>query len=106
MEQGLDALAYLRFVAALVFVLGLIGLGGWAMRRLGWAAAGSAGGRRGRRLQVLEVLPLDTRRRLVLIRRDQVEHLLLLGATGDVVVEKGITPPVPKPDAGRPEEAG
>jgi flagellar protein FliO/FliZ len=33
---------------------------------------------------------VDAKRRLVLVRRDDREHLLLLGATQDVVVESGI----------------
>jgi hypothetical protein len=33
---------------------------------------------------------MDGKRRLVLIRRDGVEHLVLLGAAGDLVIERGI----------------
>jgi hypothetical protein len=40
-----------------------------------------------RRLTVVESLMLDPRRRLVLIRADGREHLLLLGATSETVVE-------------------
>jgi flagellar protein FliO/FliZ len=85
---------YIRFVAALVFVLALIGLFGFLLRRFG-PNAGLPVQRRGtqRRLGVVEVLPLDARRRLVLVKRDGVEHLLLLGMGDDKVVETGITPP-------------
>jgi|GEM_PF-4506100 len=47
----------------------------------------------GRRLDVLEGAVIDSKRRLVLVRRDNVEHLLLIGATQDLVVETGITSP-------------
>lgn len=87
---------YLRFVAALAFTLGLIGLAWWAARR--WAhvlphgmAVRPAGG--GRRLSIVEVGTVDARHRLVLVRRDDVEHLLLIGTQNDLVVESGIRPP-------------
>jgi len=85
---------YIRFAAALVFVLALIGLFGFLLRRFG-PNAGLPVRRRGtqRRLGVVEVLPLDARRRLVLVKRDGIEHLLLLGMGEDRVVETGIIPP-------------
>jgi flagellar protein FliO/FliZ len=90
----MDTDAYLRFALALVLVLGLIALIAWLVRRFGLAqrrAPGSATPRRVRRLGVVEVCAVDGRRRLVLIKRDGVEHLLLLSGTGSgVVVERGI----------------
>lgn len=87
--------AYLRLVLALGLVLGLIFLTAALLRKYG-AALMSARGPRGaaRRLQVQEVLQLDPRRRLVLVRHDDREHLLLLGAQGDVVLGPGA--PVPR----------
>jgi flagellar protein FliO/FliZ len=41
-------------------------------------------------------MPIDPKRRLVLLRRDNVEHLVILGATGETIVETNITPPPPK----------
>lgn len=49
-------------------------------------------GRRGQRLGVSEYYELDKTRRLVLVRRDNVEHLVLIGGTQDVVIESGLTP--------------
>ena len=43
-----------------------------------------------RRLDVVEQWSLDSRRRLVLIRRDDVEHLIMTGGPVDVVIEGGI----------------
>lgn len=40
------------------------------------------------RLQVLDQVAVDARRRLVLIRRDNVEHLLLIGGPQDLVIEQ------------------
>ena len=82
--------AYLRFAFALLFVLGLIGLCAWGARRFGMTPRATGGSGRARRLAVLEVAAVDAKRRLVLVRRDDREHLILLGAHQDVVVEAGI----------------
>lgn len=42
------------------------------------------------RIGVVEQATLDSRRRLVLIRRDNVEHLIMTGGPVDVVIETGI----------------
>ncbi|WP_119678216.1 flagellar biosynthetic protein FliO [Indioceanicola profundi] len=82
---------YLRFVMALAFVLGLVGVFALLLRRYGPSAGLAISRAKGvRRLSVVEVLGLDARRRLVLVRRDGVEHLLLLGIDKDLVVESGI----------------
>ena len=84
---------YLRFALALSFVLALIVAASWVMRRLGYGAMTPARTGKTRRLGVVEVAQIDPRRRLVLIRRDGVEHLLLLGINNDLVLETGINPP-------------
>ena len=89
----MDLEAYFRFGLALLFVLGLIGLCAWGALRLGMAPRVSAGAGRVKRLAIVEVAAVDAKRRLVLVRRDDREHLLLLGATQDVVVEAGIAAP-------------
>lgn len=52
--------------------------------------AGLFGGRAERRLDVVEQSSVDGRRRLVLIRRDDVEHLIMTGGPVDVVIETNI----------------
>lgn len=82
---------YWRFVAALVLVIALIFAVAWVAKRLG--LGGRIAMTRGkRRLSVQEVLSLDGKRRLVLLKRDGIEHLLLLGISEDVVIETGIAP--------------
>ena len=53
--------------------------------------------RRERRLKLVETLALDTKRRLVIVRCDEHEHLLLLGGQDDIVVHANLpavnTPP-------------
>jgi Meckel syndrome type 1 protein len=55
------------------------------------AIGGRVRGRRGSRLGISEYREIDKQRRLVLVRRDGVEHLLLIGGNVDLVVETGIT---------------
>ena len=90
----MDVYAYAKFVLALLFVLGLIGLLAAAAKRWGLGLP-QAQVRRGKekRLSIVEIANLDTKRRLVLIKRDDVEHLLILGHNGETIVETGITSP-------------
>ncbi|MFO1091147.1 MAG: flagellar biosynthetic protein FliO [Hyphomicrobiales bacterium] len=48
-------------------------------------------GRKGSRLGISEYYEIDKMRRLVLIRRDETEHLLLIGGDQDLVIETGIS---------------
>lgn len=90
----MDYAAYSQFVVALVFVLALIGGLGAVARRLGYGAGRAAKGSSGPRLTIVEIRPLDARRKLVLLRRDHVEHLIIVGSSGETVIESGIvTPP-------------
>ncbi len=85
-----------RFFLAFLIVLGLIGAAAWAVRRFG-SGRYSGAGQRGRqpRLAVIDHANVDARRRLILIRRDNVEHLLLIGGPTDVVVEPNIVRAMP-----------
>jgi len=93
---GAEGSLIVRFVVAFVIVLALIGLTFWLIRRFGGARVGN-NAQRGRqpRLAVIDAAPVDGRRRLVLIRRDNVEHLLMLGGPSDFVVEQNIVRAVP-----------
>ncbi len=81
----------LKFVLAFIVVLALIALTAWLVRRFGAERMGT-GTTRGRqpRLAVIDAASVDGRRRLVLIRRDNVEHLMMIGGPTDVVVEANI----------------
>ncbi|PKR55949.1 FliO/MopB family protein [Thalassospira marina] len=85
----MDMGSYFRFIAALVFVLALIGVIALLARRFVPGARTVNRGKK-RRLALIEVLPLDAKRRLVLVRRDDTEHLIVLSPNGDVVVERNI----------------
>ena len=79
----------LTSVVALGIVLVLIVLGLWVLK-LFFRASNTLVRGRGRRMMVLETVAIDTRRQLILIRRDDVEHLILTGGPQDLVVESGI----------------
>ena len=78
-----------KFFIAFAIVLALIGLTAWLVRRFGSNRLGSSRGRQPR-LAVIDAAPVDGRRRLVLIRRDNIEHLLMIGGPTDLVVEPNI----------------
>ena len=81
----------LTFIFAFVAVLALIGVAAWLVRRFASNRLG-ANTQRGRmpRLAVIDAAAVDGRRRLVLVRRDNVEHLLMIGGPTDIVVEPNI----------------
>ena len=78
---------YLRFVAAFGFIIGLILVCAWGARRMGLTPQIGAT-ENNKRLAVIETLNLDAKRKLILIRRDDKEHLLLVGET-DMTIEGG-----------------
>ena len=81
----------LRILLAIFVVLALIGLVGWLVRRFGSERLGAASTRtRQPRLAVIDAATVDGRRRLLLIRRDNVEHLLMIGGPTDIVIEPNI----------------
>lgn len=47
-------------------------------------------GRRGQRLGISEFHEIDKTRRIVLVRRDDVEHLVMIGGNQDLVIESNI----------------
>jgi flagellar protein FliO/FliZ len=81
----------LKVVLFVFVVLGLLALAFWLLRRSGGGRLGDDATRgRQPRLAVIDQATVDSRRRLVLIRRDNVEHLLIIGGPSDVVVEQNI----------------
>lgn len=91
------------FFFAFIVVLALIGLTAWLVRRFGGNRLG-ANANRGRmpRLAVIDAAAVDGRRRLVLVRRDNIEHLLMIGGPTDIVVEQNIVRAMPARDQAAP----
>jgi flagellar protein FliO/FliZ len=90
----------LTFIFVFVAVLALIGVAAWLVRRFASSRLG-ANTNRGRmpRLAVIDAAAVDGRRRLVLVRRDNVEHLLMIGGPTDIVVEPNIVRATPGREA-------
>lgn len=86
-----EAFTYLRAILALAFVIGLIFLLAALARKTGFdkKLAGNSGITK--KLSVTETMYIDPKRRLVLVKCGQKEHLLLIGAAGDMLIESRIT---------------
>jgi hypothetical protein len=86
----MDFLIYL-FLFALLALLAAAGV--WVVKGyLNGQSPTTAifGARPERRLGVVEQASVDGRRRLLLIRRDGIEHLIMTGGPVEVVIESGI----------------
>jgi hypothetical protein len=88
--QGATLLTAIIVVA--VALLALVGVF-WLIRNRAASTFIRGGKNRQPRLAVLDATAVDTRRRLVLIRRDDVEHLVMIGGPTDVVIESRIVHP-------------
>ncbi|NEU10842.1 hypothetical protein G3T14_01680 [Methylobacterium sp. BTF04] len=84
----------LQFAIIFVVIFVVLAATVFAFRRLtgkGTALASKSGSRgRQPRLGIVDVYELDRQRQLILLRRDNVEHLLLVGGPNDVVIERNI----------------
>ncbi|MBZ6075424.1 hypothetical protein [Microvirga puerhi] len=107
---GIEASRAAQYVIAFAIILVLVALFGLVLRKLTGGRLMLPGHDRGRsrqpRLGVVDIYDLDRQRQLVLLRRDNVEHLLLIGGLNDVVIETNIVRvagariPAPSADTG------
>jgi flagellar protein FliO/FliZ len=99
----MEILSWLFFI---IFIGALIVVGGLLLK--GYVTTGSPtsgltgisgaffGPKPEKRLEIMDQFNVDGRRRLVLVRRDDVEHLIMTGGPVDIVIETGIAPrPMP-----------
>ena len=86
-----DMTEFLRMLAALLFVLGLMGGLAFLLKKFGLSGHIAPRGK-APRLKIIEALPLDGRRRLMLVQRDDVQHLVIVGPTTETVIETDIKP--------------
>jgi flagellar protein FliO/FliZ len=78
----------LRYFGALLLVLGMVGGAGLLARRFGVPGVTKSAAQK--RLAVVETLMVGPRQRLFILRRDNVEHLVLSTPDGASVIESGI----------------
>ena len=83
----LETLSYFKFLMALLFVLGLIGGLGIMAKRAGLGNRGPIVRGKSKRLSIIETMALDPKRRIVLIKCDTSEHLILLGANSEQTID-------------------
>lgn len=92
-----DAIYYLAVV--LLLALAVFGLLFVAKKQLvlGTSSPGFRlfGPKPEHRIGVVDHVSVDGKRRLILLRRDDVEHLIMTGGPVDVVIETGIVPQSP-----------
>lgn len=85
---------YLTMIIALAIVLALIVLAVWLIKVVGQATQNVGRGRY-KRLAIIDSIPIDQKRQAVIVRRDGVEHLIVIGGANDLVVETGFEAPPP-----------
>lgn len=100
----MDMLDFARYFAGLVLVLGLLAGFAYLLRRgmMQGIFPGLAGAQTHRRMRVSESLLLDPRRRMVIVKVDDKEHVLLLGAAGEQLLDT--RPALPDFEPEIPEE--
>lgn len=80
----------LRFFMALLFVVSLMGALWLILKRLGVNGGYVPQVGKKRRLKIVEMVSLDANNKAVLLRRDDKDHLVILGANSQTVVEYAI----------------
>ncbi|AZO12776.1 MULTISPECIES: flagellar biosynthetic protein FliO [unclassified Mesorhizobium] len=102
MLQWLDSVAGPGYVAAILWtfaaliLLIVVLLVIKVVRNLTFGTFVAGGRNRKTRLAVMDATAVDSHRRLVLVRRDDIEHLILIGGPTDVVVERDIRLAAPR----------
>ena len=86
----LEAIHYLKFLLALLFVLGLIGGFAIIAKRAGLGNRGPIIRGKSKRLSIIETMALDPKRRVILVQCDDSEFLLLIGANGEQVINQDL----------------
>ena len=87
----IEAVSYLKFLLALLFVLGLIGGLGIIAKRVGLGNRGPIVKGKSKRLSIVETMALDPKRRVVLIQCDNSQHLLLLGSNSEQTIVSSLS---------------
>jgi flagellar protein FliO/FliZ len=98
----IDNVSYLKFFSALLFVLGLIGGIALLAKKLGMGNRGPMRRDKNSRLSIIETMQLDAKRRIILIRRDDKEYMLLIGGVTELVVDGNLKIEFQQKEAAQP----
>lgn len=93
-SPDVEGISLLRLAIASIAVIGLLGGFAWLLKYIvarGWLSQIKISNNS--RIKLVETLPLDARRRMVIVRCDNKEHLLLLGVNQDLVVDSNLPSP-------------
>ncbi|PCJ97522.1 MAG: hypothetical protein COA45_09660 [Zetaproteobacteria bacterium] len=80
----------LRLIIALCIVFLIMGGLALALKKLGLTTDSTIKSGDKRRLKIVESIPLDARRRLTIVKCDDKEHLVILGANSEIVIDTDI----------------
>ncbi len=86
----METTTILTSVSALILVLGLVWLVSLLLRKYGNIGMPVATRGEKKRLKIVDALVVGPKHKLVLVQRDNTEHLLLIGPERDIIVESDI----------------
>lgn len=78
---------YINFVLSLLAVLALLYAVLWCVKKFGLAQVSVKS--QGKRLKLIEVLPIDAKKRIVLFQKDDLEYTIFVGESDEFVIEEG-----------------
>lgn len=92
---GSNTPAAVQYLLAFVIILGLLAAFAALLRRITGVRSrvgfsGTSARHRQQRLGIVDAVDIDSQRQLLLLRRDNVEHLVMVGGPNDLLVESGI----------------
>ncbi len=82
---------FIKYFSAFIVVIGSILAGSWVLRRLNLSRLIEGASGKKRRMRIAEVLPLDTRNKLVMVRIDEQDHIILLTQNGGNIISNQIS---------------
>ncbi len=86
----MDTLSLIRTLGGLGIVLGILSGALWVVRHYDLRLPGRSVVPRDRRLELVETLSIDTKRLVALVRRDGLEHVILIAPEGHLVLESAV----------------
>lgn len=88
----MDEISILKYVFAFGFVIGLLYLMAYIARYFGMGNLPTRKLGDKKRLAISEIMTVDAKRRLLIIRADEKEYLLLTGGTNDLIIDDKLKP--------------
>jgi len=82
----MDYMDYIKFLSALLFVLSLMGGLAYALKYFGFGQGGITNIGQKRALKIVEILPIDTKRKLAVFSYKNKEHVVLMGQGAETLI--------------------